>query len=347
MKALKLYGVEDLRYEDNEKPVIESANDVIVKVRATGICGSDTSRYKKMGPYIQGMPFGHEFSGVVDAIGSDVTHVNVGDKVTGCPAIPCYQCEYYLKGEYARCEKLFVIGSYEPGSFAEYVKLPAQNVLKVPDNVDYIEAAMVEPSAVVAHGFYKSNIQPGMTVAVMGCGSIGLLAIQWARIFGAAHIIAIDIDAHKLDIATSLGAHQTINSKEENLEKFIENHYANQIDIAIESSGAKVTIGQILTLPKKGGEVVLLGIPYDDIEIDRVHFEKILRNELTVCGSWNCLSSNFPGKEWTATLHYMKTKDINVKPIISHFLPLEKGPETFDKLVNKKERFDKVMFTIY
>ncbi len=90
-----------------------------------------------------------------------------------------------------------------------------------------------------------------MTVAVMGCGSIGLLAIQWARIFGAAHIIAIDIDAHKLDIATSLGAHQTINSKEENLEKFIENHYANQIDLAIESSGAKVTIGQILTLPKK------------------------------------------------------------------------------------------------
>ncbi|HBC4719031.1 TPA: zinc-binding dehydrogenase [Staphylococcus aureus] len=208
-------------------------------------------------------------------------------------------------------------------------------------------AAMVEPSAVVAHGFYKSNIQPGMTVAVMGCGSIGLLAIQWARIFGAAHIIAIDIDAHKLDIATSLGAHQTINSKEEDLEKFIENHYANQIDLAIESSGAKVTIGQILTLPKKGGEVVLLGIPYDDIEIDRVHFEKILRNELTVCGSWNCLSSDFPGKEWTATLHYMKTKDINVKPIISHFLPLEKGPETFDKLVNKKERFDKVMFTIY
>ncbi|HIH7695754.1 TPA: PTS transporter subunit IIC [Staphylococcus aureus] len=208
-------------------------------------------------------------------------------------------------------------------------------------------AAMVEPSAVVAHGFYKSNIQPGMTVAVMGCGSIGLLAIQWARIFGAAHIIAIDIDAHKLDIAKSLGAHQTINSKEENLEKFIENHYANQIDLAIESSGAKVTIGQILTLPKKGGEVVLLGIPYDDIEIDRVHFEKILRNELTICGSWNCLSSNFPGKEWTATLHYMKTKDINVKPIISHFLPLEKGPETFDKLVNKKERFDKVMFTIY
>ncbi len=96
--AWKIYGM-----RIDEKPVIESENDVIVKVRATGICGSDTSRYKKMGPYIKGMPFGHEFSGV-DAIGSDVTHVNVGDKVTGCPAIPCYQCEYCLKGEYARCE---------------------------------------------------------------------------------------------------------------------------------------------------------------------------------------------------------------------------------------------------
>ncbi|CDR64606.1 TPA: galactitol-1-phosphate 5-dehydrogenase [Staphylococcus argenteus] len=347
MKALKLYGVEDLRYEDCAKPDIEKSNDVVVKVRATGICGSDTSRYKKMGPYIKGMPFGHEFSGVVEAIGNNVTHVKVGDKVTGCPAIPCYECDYCLKGEFSRCEQLYVIGSYEPGSFAEYVKLPAQNIIKVPENVDFIEAAMIEPSAVVAHGFYKTNIKPGITVAVMGCGSIGLLAIQWARIFGATHIIAIDIDTHKLDIAKSLGAHQTINSRDVDLEAFIENNYANQIDLAIESSGAKVTIGQILTLPKKGGEVVLLGIPYDDIDIDRVHFEKILRNELTVYGSWNALSSHFPGREWTATLSYMAMKDINVKPIISHYLPLEKGPDTFDKLVNKKETFDKVMFTIY
>ncbi|KMR08556.1 alcohol dehydrogenase catalytic domain-containing protein, partial [Staphylococcus aureus] len=120
--------------------------------------------------------------------------VNVGDKETGCPAIPCYQCESCLKGEYARCDKLLVIGSYEPGTFAEYVKFTAQNVLKVPDNEDYIVAAMVEQSDVDAHRFYKSHIQPGMTVAVMGSGRIGFIAYQWARIFGGGYISAIDID---------------------------------------------------------------------------------------------------------------------------------------------------------
>ena len=102
-----------------------------------------------MGPYIKGMPFGHEFSGVVDAIGSDVTHVNVGDKVTGCPAIPCYQCEYCLKVN-MHDVKSYSLLAHMNLDRSEYVKLPAQNVLKVPDNVDYIEAAMVEPSAVVA-----------------------------------------------------------------------------------------------------------------------------------------------------------------------------------------------------
>ena len=114
-----------------------------------------------------------------------------------------------------------MIGSYEPGCFAEYVKLPANNVLKVPDNVDLNTAAMVEPSAVVAHGFYRTRMKPGATVAVMGCGSIGLLAIQWSKIFGAAKIIAIDIDDHKLEIAKELGADYTINSKETDLDEAI------------------------------------------------------------------------------------------------------------------------------
>ncbi|MGO1758416.1 MAG: zinc-binding dehydrogenase, partial [Mammaliicoccus vitulinus] len=236
-----------------------------------------------------------------------------------------------------------VIGSYEPGCFAEFVKLPASNVLKLPDNVDLDTAAMVEPSAVVAHGFYRTHMKPGATVAVMGCGSIGLLAIQWAKIFGAAKIIAIDIDSHKLEIATQLGADYTINSIEETLDQAI-SAIPEKIDVAVESAGSPFTIGQVLTLPTKGGEVLLLGIPYSDIEIKRQHFEKILRNELNVIGSWNGLSAPFPGEEWTATLHYMSTGEINVDPIISDRLELEKGPETFYNLVNKKKHYDKVIF---
>lgn len=343
MKALNLYDIEDLRFEETTKPELESTDDVIIKVKATGICGSDTSRYKKLGPYKEGMTFGHEFSGVVEQIGNDVTDLNIGDTVTGCPAIVCHKCHYCEKGEYSRCENLYVIGSYEPGCFAEYVKLPASNVLKLPDNVDLDTAAMVEPSAVVAHGFYRTRMKPGATVAIMGCGSIGLLAIQWAKIFGAAKIIAIDIDNHKLDIAKELGADYTINSKKENLDDAI-SAIPDKIDVAVESAGSPFTIGQVLTLPTKGGEVLLLGIPYSDIEIKRQHFEKILRNELNVIGSWNGLSAPFPGEEWTATLHYMSTGEINVDPIISDRLDLEKGPETFYNLVNRKQHYDKVIF---
>lgn len=343
MKALNLYNIEDLRFEETTKPELESPDDVIIKVKATGICGSDTSRYKKLGPYKEGMTFGHEFSGVVEQLGNDVTDLNIGDTVTGCPAIVCHKCHYCEKGEYSRCENLYVIGSYEPGCFAEYVKLSASNVLKLPDNVDLDTAAMVEPSAVVAHGFYRTRMKPGATVAIMGCGSIGLLAIQWAKIFGAAKIIAIDIDNHKLDIAKELGADYTINSKEENLDDAI-SAIPDKIDVAVESAGSPFTIGQVLTLPTKGGEVLLLGIPYSDIEIKRQHFEKILRNELNVIGSWNGLSAPFPGEEWTATLHYMSTGEINVDPIISDRLDLEKGPETFYNLVNRKQHYDKVIF---
>ncbi|WP_323703826.1 galactitol-1-phosphate 5-dehydrogenase [Mammaliicoccus sp. Dog046] len=343
MKALNLYGVEDLRFEETTNPELASPDDVIIKVKATGICGSDTSRYKKLGPYKEGMTFGHEFSGVVEQIGQAVTDLNVGDKVTGCPAVVCHHCQYCEKGEYSRCENLYVIGSYVPGCFAEYVKLPATNVLKLPDNVDLDTAAMVEPSAVVAHGFYRTHMKPGATVAIMGCGSIGLLAIQWAKIFGAAKIIAIDIDHHKLDVATQLGADYTIHSIENNLEEAISD-IPDNIDVAVESAGSPFTIGEVLTLPTKGGEVLLLGIPYADIEIHRLHFEKILRNELNVIGSWNGLSAPFPGEEWAATLHYMSTGEINVEPIISDRLSLEAGPETFDNLVNKKKHYDKVIF---
>ncbi|WP_426704173.1 galactitol-1-phosphate 5-dehydrogenase [Staphylococcus shinii] len=364
MKALNLYGIEDLRYEETTPPEIDNSNDVIIKVVATGICGSDNSRYKKLGPYRAGTPFGHEFSGTVHSVGNDVKHLSIGDAVTGCPAIVCHKCEQCEKGAYSRCENLYVIGSYEPGCFAEYVKLPAHNVLKLPNNVDFDTAAMVEPSAVVAHGFYRTTMKPGATVAVIGCGSIGLLALQWAKIFGAAKTIAIDIDPNKLEIAKTLGAAKTIaididpnkleiaktlgvdyiiNSKEENLNDVIKTLPYN-IDVAVESAGSPFTIGQVLTLPSKGGEVLLLGIPYSDIEINREHFEKILRNELNVIGSWNGLSAPFPGQEWHASLHYMSTGKIKVHAMISDYLDLAQGPAIFDAIVNNKKHFNKVIF---
>ncbi len=196
----------------------------------------------------------------------------------------------------------------------------------------------------VAHGFYQTNIQPGASVAIMGCGSIGLLAIQWARIFGAQTIYAIDIDADKLEIARTMGADHVINPIEDPAHEQISTLTKNcGVDLAIESAGSPITSAQVLALPKKGGEVVYMGIPYGDVNIERFYFEKIVRNELTVYGSWNALSAPFPGKEWETTIAYMKKGLINVKPMISHRLSLSDGPEVFEKIIKGDKGYVKVL----
>ncbi|MFD2211372.1 galactitol-1-phosphate 5-dehydrogenase [Virgibacillus halophilus] len=345
MRALKLYGKQDIRFEDAEKPVIKNKNDVIVQVKAVGICGSDISRFNKLGPYAEGTIFGHEFAGVVTEIGQEVEKISIGDRVAGCPAFNCGKCDSCRQGEPARCEKLHVMGAYQPGAYAEYACLPAENIVSIPDHVDFDTAAMIEPSSVVVHGFYRTKLQPGSTVAIIGCGNIGLLAVQWAKIFGAKTVYAIDIDDEKLAIAKEVGADVVINSRKKAAHEQL--HALNEgqgVDVAFESAGSPITSAQVFALPKKGGQVVFLGIPYADIHIDRFYFEKIVRNELTVSGSWNAISAPFPGKEWSTSLHYMGTGQVNVKPIISHRLQLRQGPETFERIINRKETFGKVLF---
>ncbi|MGP4106008.1 galactitol-1-phosphate 5-dehydrogenase [Virgibacillus sp. L01] len=345
MRSLNLYDEQDIRFEESEEPVIEQADDVIIKVKAVGICGSDISRYKKLGPYVEGMTFGHEFSGVVTDVGTGVKNVKPGDRVSGCPAFYCGECESCQKGEPSRCEKLHVIGAHVPGAYAEFVSLPEENIVPIPDNVDYDTAALIEPSSVVAHGFYRTSIQPGAEVAIMGCGSIGLLAVQWAKIFGAKKVYAIDIDDTKLEVAKEVGADVLINSLEKPAHEQIEAHTNGKgVDLAVESAGSPITSAQVFALPKKGGEVVFMGIPYADINIERFYFERIVRNELNVLGSWNALSSPFPGKEWSSSVHYMSTGQLDVKPMISHRLNLREGPETFDNLINRKGSYVKVLF---
>lgn len=345
MKSLKLYGKQDLRFEMAEKPKIQNEDDVIIKVKAVGICGSDISRYAKLGPYIEGMIFGHEFSGEVVEVGAKVKDIKIGDRVAGCPTFYCGKCYNCRVGELARCEKLTVIGARHPGAFAEYVALPEENIVPIPDHVDFDTASMIEPSAVVVHGFKRTTMQPGAEVAVMGCGNIGLLAIQWAKIFGAKKVYAIDIDDEKLAVAKEVGADILINSlKKPAHEQIAEHTDGLGVDVAIESAGSPITSAQVFALPKKGGEVVFLGIPYGDVNIERFYFEQIVRNELTVLGSWNAISAPFPGDEWSTTVHYMSTGQINVKPIITHRLQLAQGPDTFKKIINREGTYGKVLF---
>jgi len=348
MKAARFYGVRDLRVEEVEIPKVEKPDDIILKVKVAGICGSDISKYSKTGPHIAGEIFGHECSGEVVSMGSEVKNLEVGDPVAVVPSIPCYECEQCKQGLYSRCEDLQIIGNREKGGcFAEYVKVNSSNVLKLPEGVDYETAAGIEPACIAAHGMYRSNIKVGDTIAVLGTGPIGLLFIQWAKIFGASEIIAIDIFDEKLEIAKSLGADHCINSmKIDPIERVKELTEGKKVDIVIESAGTPLTCAQSLSLAKKGGTVVYTGIPYGDVDMPREHFEKILRNELTVKGSWVAYSFPFPGKEWTSSIKYMKEGSLKIAPFITHRISLDELPEMFEKIYKRDIFFGKIMVEI-
>jgi L-iditol 2-dehydrogenase len=345
MNSLKLYGIRDIRFEEAEKPRLLGENDVIVKIKACGICGSDTSRYKKLGAHTPGQVWGHEFSGIVEQVSEKVTSLKVGDHVAGCPALIDEDDYYYRAGQPARADSLSAIGAKEPGGFAEYIKLPEKNLVKVPDELDFDSASMVEPSTVVLHGYYRSNLTVGDDVVIVGAGgTIGLFAVQWAKIFGAKRVMAVDIEDEKLQIAKELGADYTINSLNEDvLAKVAEYTDGMNADIVVEAAGTPITAATVFGYAKKGGGVVFLGIPYADITIERFYFEKILRSELTVWGSWSCVSAPFPGKEWATTVHFMNNKRLNTEKMITHRIPLEKGPEMFERLMERKELIGKVI----
>lgn len=342
MKALRFYDIQDLRWEDAPDPVLENEDDVIVKVKCAGICSSDIARYRNLGPYVPGNVWGHEFSGEVVSTGSGVTRFKAGDRVVGCPNIVCHTCKYCLSGHPARCENLHTIGAKVPGAFGEYIKLPERNFIKMADSMTFEEGALTEPATVALHGLYKTKIGIGYEVAIVGCGNLGLIAMQWCKAFGAKTIYALDINDKKLEIAKSCGADVLINTSNQDFQEAI-HQYCDGVDLALESAGNAFTAARVLGLPRKGGEVVYLGIPYADVPVPRSYFECIMRKELHVYGSWCTISAPYPGKEWENAVEYIGSHRIDVAPLISHQLNMSQGPEAFKQIIANPTAFGKVM----
>ena len=341
MKGLAFYGIRDLRYEEVPMPKIGKSDDVIIKVKACGICGSDYARYKKLGPYKPGTVWGHEFAGEVTEVGPAVTNFKAGDRICACPSIICGECDYCRSGDFAMCEKLYAIGSLANGGFADYTKMPARNLVKLPDSVSYEAGALIEPSAVAMHAIFKADLHPGDEVAVVGCGSIGEMLIIWAKQLGAK-IYAFDIDDGKLQEAKELGADVTINTQSQDPAEALA-RYTKGVDVAFESAGNPTTSTQVLTLPHKKGKVVYVGIPYADIHMPRYNFEKIIRSELTVRGAFGVTSAPFPGREWSMPLEILSGGHLDITGIISHREKLSRGPELLDDILVNPQKYRKVM----
>jgi len=345
MLAAVLYTPADLRYEEMKVPEI-GADDVLLKVKAAGNCGSDLQRIMVEGTHVFPCVPGHEFSGEIVEIGNKVDSFKIGDRVTAYPLIPCMRCEWCLEGEYNLCEDYDYLGSRSDGAFAEYIKVPASNLIKLPRQVDFEEAAMTDPACVALHGIKRAGgIRIGESVAILGIGPIGMLACQWARAMGAGKIIAIDIIEDKLKIVKGLGVDILINANREDMvERVTEETKGKGVDLVMEIAGSLATQKASLLMTAKRGRVVHIGRSYSDVLLPDEIYTKIFRKELEIYGAVN---SNFSplDNEWKTTLEFMASGVIKTKPLISHRIKLENITETFKEMYQGKMIYNKIVFS--
>jgi len=346
MEAAVLHAPADLRIEQVSVPTI-GAGEALIAVKAVGICGSDLDRVMKTGTYKFPTIPGHEFCGVIEEIGDNAEGFKTGDRVVVTPMMPCFTCEFCQQGYYGQCNSYNFLGSRTDGGFAEYVKAPIMNLIKMPDNVSFAAGATIEPAAVTLHGMMKVGINVGDAVAVLGCGAIGLFAIQLAKIMGATKVIAVDIAEDKLELARLSGADVCVNGLKEDVVQYIlELTGGRGVNAAIETAGTNITQEQCLRIARKQGRILYLGTAHKDVVIPAKSFEAIVRNELMIVGAWNSYSAPFPGVEWHAILDFASAGKLVIDPLVTHKFDLNQAPQVFEDLVGRKYPFNKVIFEI-
>ena len=340
MKALVLEEYKKLVYKDVPDPVINS-NEVLVKVKACGICGSDVHGLDgSTGRRIPPMIMGHEASGVIVKTGTDVKSWKAGDRVTFDSTV--YQLDdwFTLQGMYNLSDNREVLGvspgSYRRnGAFAEFITIPQHILYKIPENVTFEQAAMVEAVAVALHGINLSGIKTGNSCIVVGAGMIGIFIIKLLRLSGASKIIAIDINENRLGNAGKAGADQVLLSGDEKIQEKIKSFTGNRgADLSFEAVGINDTVNIAIESVRKGGKVVLIGNITPSIDFP---LQKVVTRELKILGS--CAIRG----EYEAVLNLLETGKLSVDDQISKVAPLSEGALWFDKLYYKKEELNKVI----
>ena len=345
MKAGVIYGTGDIRYDDFPDPSC-GATDLIIKVAACGICGSDAPRILQQWKYPLPQVPGHEFVGTIAEMGKQVHGFQIGQKVVIQPFIPCGTCENCREGHISMCNHAQMLGADLPGGYAEYCRVPMKNVRALGD-VSLEEAALLEPCAVALYGVLGIAPKIGETVAIMGCGTIGQLALQWLRLAGVGNIIAVDISAKKLTEAQALGADICVHAKtQDSVQGVLEATHGMGVDIALETAGSKITQEQCLRVTKKRGRIGFMGIARSDILLPEKSFENIFRHELTLKGFWNSYSAPFPGEAWLKSMEALATGKIQLKSFISHRFPLSKVREVFQMIQERREAYNKILFVM-
>ena len=318
--------------KDKETIVIEDVpvptpkeGEVLVQVKATGLCGSDVDGYTGHHPMIKWpIILGHECSGVVAELGPGVEGWSVGEAVVVEPFFTCKTCPACLEGKYNLCIDLKITGHQVPGSLAEYVIAESFFLHRKPENLPFAEAAIAEPVSGSLHAVERTGMRLGDFVAIIGCGTIGVLAMQHSLNKGAEVLVA-DVEDFKLDVARQLGVHHTLNPKRESLKDRVQELTGGiGADVVIEAVGLPETLAATVGLIRRGGTIMLIG--WSGNEADPFDLTSVTLDELTVLGTLG-----FAWDHKTA-LKLMSMGKVKVGPIISHHLPLERVEEGIQML---------------
>ncbi len=345
MRAVQLFAPGDVRCELIDIPDISKPDDVLIKVEACGVCGSDIPRVMSKGAYSYPIVIGHEFAGEVLKVGTGVKKAKKGDRVTAMPLVNCKECDYCKIGQAITCDNYDYYGSRIDGAMAEYIVVSEDNIIHIPDNVSYYEAAMTDPVSVALHAVRKANVEAGQTVVVFGLGAIGFITVQWLKNMGCDRVIAVDIIDEKLEMAKTIGADLCLNgTKCDVVKEIMEFTNGRGADSTIELAGSVTTQVQAIDAVRKLGTVVLCGIAYNDLVLPNKTLGKILRGELQIKGSWNSSIAPLPINEWESALMFVGKGKIKLKDLITHVVRLEDCRTAFDMMYYKKEMFTKVIF---
>ena len=340
MKALIYTKPYSFEYSDFPDPAAGD-NDVLIRVKACGICGSDVHGFTgKTGRRIPPLIMGHEAAGIIEGLGKNVSGFKKGDRVCFDSTVYCNKCEACRAGLFNRCDKRQVLGVSVPafkrhGAFAEYVAVPSWIVSKISDEFSFVHAALLEPASIGTHAANRAPISNDDTVVVIGAGTIGLFILQAARLRGAAKVIAVDINEFRLDLAKKLGADKLINPLKSNLsEAVLQETGGKGANVTLEAVGYAKTFADAVSITRMGGHVVAVGNLEKKAEFD---LQQLIAKEHTFTGSY--ASSG----EFRDCIELIASGKIKVEPLISDVLPLEEGPDAFERLLKAEENLVKIV----
>ena len=336
MLAAVMHSPGDIRLEDVQRPMARPG-EVLLKVAAVGVCGSDIPRMLVKGAHRMPIICGHEFSGHIEEVTEGVEGFAVGDLCGVAPLIPCNECDQCKTGNFSRCRDYDYFGSRRDGAYTSYVTVPAGNLLKAPKGMDPRATAMIDPASIALHAIWKSPPTAGQRGGVIGCGPIGLFAIQWMKLMGCTEVVAIDVAPEKLAQAREAGATHTF---------LVTDSLPSDLkcDLIVEAAGHNSSINVAANLAGPGGHVVFIGIPVGDVTVENKTFQHFLRQEVTLHGAWNSFGAPYPGRQWTVTLDALASGRLQCQFMITHELPISELPAMFEKIRNKSEFFSKIMF---